>query len=119
MGVVRLLLCAALLTLGARAQDERSVASPDGQLEVRLFVAQPDGELPHLAYEVRYHGRTIIEPSLLALHIHNQEPMLGENDGLIASAAWPGERTVPLADGGLHAERIDRTADQCRGAGVE
>ena len=74
---------------GASAQDERSVASPDGQLEVRLFVAQPDGELPHLAYEVRYHGRTIVEPSLLALHIHNQEPMLGENDGLIASHHGP------------------------------
>ena len=62
------------------------MVSPDGQVEFRLFVSQPgSGGLPQLAYQVRYGGRLTINTSFLGLNIHNQEPMLGENDGLIAS----------------------------------
>ena len=72
----------------AWAQDERRVVSPDGRLEFLLFVSQPgSGGLPQLAYQVRYRGRTAIDTSFLGLNIHDQEPMLGENDGLIASHA--------------------------------
>jgi len=85
-----LALCAAT----AQAQDERRVVSPNGQLEFRLFVSQPGSDgLPQLAYQVRYHGRVAIETSFLGLNIHEQEPMLGENDGLIAS--HPGAVTGP------------------------
>ena len=57
-------------------------------MEFRLFVSQPgSGGLPQLAYQVRRNGRIAIETSFLGLNIHNQEPMLGENDGLVASHA--------------------------------
>lgn len=72
----------------AHAQDERRVLSPDGQLEFRLFVAQsPDGALPQLAYQVRHRGRIAVDTSFLGLYIYDQEPMLGENDGLLSSHA--------------------------------
>jgi alpha-glucosidase len=74
----------------AQAQDERRVVSPNGQLQFRLFVSQPgSGGLPQLAYQVIHRGRTVIDTSFLGLHIHDQEPMLGENDGLIATHAGP------------------------------
>ena len=70
----------------ARAQDERRVTSPDGQLEFRLFVSQPGSDLlPQLAYQVRYRGRIAVDTSFLGFNIHNQVPMLGEKDGLTSS----------------------------------
>lgn len=100
MGVGRLsfwnaALAVALCASSAHAQDERRVVSPSGQLEFRLFVSQPGSDgLPQLAYQVRFHGRTVIETSFLGLNIHDQEPMLGENVGLIASR--PGANNGPF-----------------------
>ncbi len=71
----------------AWAQDERRVVSPDGRLEFRLFVSQPAGGLPRLAYQVRHRGQLAVQTSFLGLNIHAQEPMLGENAGLISSRA--------------------------------
>ena len=69
----------------ALAQDERSVKSPDGQLEFRLFTALPDGSILNcLAYQVWLHGKPVIETSYLGLDIEFQEPLLGENVGLSA-----------------------------------
>ncbi len=81
-------LCCLLMALAgaAQAQDERRITSPDGQLEFRIFVSQPgSGDLPQLAYQLRYRGRVAIATSFLGLSIHNQEPLLGENVGLTSS----------------------------------
>jgi hypothetical protein len=69
----------------AHAQDDRSVKSPDGQVEFRLFTALPDGSILNcLAYQVLLHGKPLIETSYLGLDILFQEPLLGENVGLSA-----------------------------------
>jgi glycosyl hydrolase family 97 len=79
--VLALSVFAALLS----AQDERSVKSPDGQLEVRLFSALPDDAiLTSLAYQVWLRGKPLIETSFLGLDILFQEPRLGDNVGLSA-----------------------------------
>jgi len=93
LGLARLgwplfLLCFAPLAL---AQDERSVTSPDGQIEFRLFLAQPEpGALFHLAYQVLFHGKLLLDTSFLGLEMHNQEPILGANLGLTSSHANSG-----------------------------
>jgi hypothetical protein len=83
--------CAALVLLvasAAAAQDERRVVSPDGRTEFRVFVAQPGSNvLPQLAYQVRRGGTLVVNTSFLGLDIYNQEPILGENDGLMSSRA--------------------------------
>ncbi|MDR3703626.1 MAG: glycoside hydrolase family 97 N-terminal domain-containing protein [Candidatus Sulfopaludibacter sp.] len=87
--------CLALLLLAfpaARAQDERRVVSPDGRLEFRIFVAQPEpGALYRLGYRLLVAGKPAIETSFLGLDIHNQEPVLCENVGLINSSAGTGD----------------------------
>jgi alpha-glucosidase len=72
--------------VAAFAQDERRVASPDGRVEFRVFVApQAPGYLFRLAYEVSVEGRPVIARSYLGLDLLNIEPLLGEKDGLIGS----------------------------------
>ncbi len=74
-----------LVSLPACAQDERSVKSPDGQLEFRLFTALPDDAiLNSLAYQVWWQGKPVLDTSYLGLDILFQEPVLGENVGLSA-----------------------------------
>jgi alpha-glucosidase len=70
----------------AFAQDERRVASPNGQLEFRLAIAQPEGvALFRLAYQVFFRGKRLLDTSFLGLNIRFQEPLLGENVGLTVS----------------------------------
>ncbi len=92
---MRLRQCLALLLLAipaARAQDELRVASPNGRLEFRIFVAQPElGALYRLGYRLLVGGKTAIDTSFLGLDIHNQEPVLCENVGLIHSSAGTGD----------------------------
>ena len=80
----KFLLCLLPLLAGAaHAQDEPRVVSPNGQLEFRLFTTLPAGDqLNSLAYQVRQHGKLLIDTSCLGLNIHFQEPFLGENVGL-------------------------------------
>jgi hypothetical protein len=74
-----------VLCLPACAQDERSVKSPDGQLEFRLFTALPDGSILNcLSYQIWLRGKPVIETSYLGLDVLFQEPSLGENVGLSA-----------------------------------
>lgn len=81
-GLVLLLLLAA----SAAGQDERRVSSPNGQLEFRLALAQPEnGSLFRLAYQIDYRGKPLIDTSFLGFNIRNQEPLLGENVGLTGS----------------------------------
>jgi hypothetical protein len=82
-----------LLAGAAIAQDERRVASPNGQLEFRIFISpQQDSNLPRLAYEVFQRGQPLIKKSFLGLDVQNQEPLLGENVGLTSSASTKGDR---------------------------
>jgi alpha-glucosidase len=86
-GGLALLPCARL----AHAQDERRVASPDGQVEFRVFLLQPSGgALPRISYQVRRAGRLVVDTSFLGFNIFNQEPILGENDGLTSSHTGEG-----------------------------
>jgi hypothetical protein len=81
------LLCLLPLLVGAgHAQDEVRVASPNGQLEFRLFTTLPEGaQLNSLAYQVRLGGGLVMDTSCLGWNIHFQEPFLGENVGLSSS----------------------------------
>lgn len=87
----RFLVCLLPLLAGAaHAQDDRKVVSPGGQLEFRLFTTLPAGaQLNSLAYQVRLHGKLLIDTSCMGLDIHFQEPLLGENVGLSASKPLP------------------------------
>ena len=81
----------ALVARCAPAQDELRVRSPDGKLEFRLFIAEPEaGRLSHLTYQLRLGGKLVLDTSYVSLNIHDQEPMLGENVGLSASKRSPG-----------------------------
>jgi len=74
------------LTSTAFALDERTVASPDGRILFRIFVApQEPGGLSRLAYQVLIQGKPVIETSYLGMDIEYQEPLLGENEGLTSS----------------------------------
>jgi alpha-glucosidase len=87
MAFCKFLVCLLLLLAGAaHAQDELRVASPDGQLEFRLFTTLPEGaQLNSLAYQVRLRGKLLVDTSCLGWNIHFQEPFLGENVGLSSS----------------------------------
>ena len=93
MRVRKFLLCLLPLVAGAaHAQDDRTVVSPDGQVEFRLFTTLPAGaQINSLAYQVRLHGKLVIDTSCLGLDIHFQEPLLGENVGLSASKPLNGD----------------------------
>jgi alpha-glucosidase len=81
----KFLACLLLLMGAVHAQDERSVKSPDGQLEFRLFTALPENSILNcLAYQVWLRGKLLFDTSYLGLNIHFQEPLLGENLGLSA-----------------------------------
>ncbi len=81
-----------LLLTGARAQDLRRVTSPDGRLEFRIFLAQPEtGALYRLAYRLLSGGKPVVDTSFLGLDIHNQEPVLCENVGLIRAQSGSGK----------------------------
>ncbi|HUB82642.1 MAG TPA: glycoside hydrolase family 97 N-terminal domain-containing protein [Bryobacteraceae bacterium] len=93
MKACKFLLCLLPLAAGAaHAQDDRTVASPDGRLEFRLFTTLPPGnQLNSLAYQIRRDGKLLIDTSCIGLDIHFQEPLLGENVGLSESKASAGD----------------------------
>jgi alpha-glucosidase len=77
-----------LLPLALKAQDERRVVAPNGQLEFRLFVGQPEGALwTRVGYQVFFGGKALIATSWMGLDIRDQEPFLGENPGFMSSDA--------------------------------
>lgn len=76
-----LLLCA----FAAAAQDLRTVASPNGQIDFRAFVTPPGaGQIERMAYQVLYKGKILVETSFLGFEIRDQT-LLGEKVGLTAS----------------------------------
>ncbi len=75
-----------------RAQDLKTVKSPDGKLEYRIFIAgQEDTALFRLAYQVFYQGKMLLDTSFLGFDIWEQEPLLGENVGLIGASTASGK----------------------------
>jgi len=87
---------AALITASglARAQnDPIPVTSPDGQVEMRLFLTKPDdSRYFRLSYQVSFHGKLVIDTSMMGLVLQNQEPILGENLGLSTTVRETGSR---------------------------
>jgi alpha-glucosidase len=80
------LFLALALASTAHALDDRTVTSPDGRITFRVFVAsQEPGGLSRLAYQVQIEGKPVLDTSYLGLEIENQEPLLGENEGLLFS----------------------------------
>lgn len=106
-----LVLVASLVTAHAAAdggaQDERRISSPDGRLEFRVGPAPQAPEyLFRLAYEISVDGRALMARSYMGFDILNQEPLLGEKDGLTGShtGAGPGYRWLTaefMQDGSL------------------
>jgi alpha-glucosidase len=89
----KLILASLFIPLALHAQDERRVSSPNGQVEFRIFVAQPnDGGLGQLAYQVYYRGKPALDLSWMGLDIYNQQPLLGEKPGL---THWSTDTTSP------------------------
>jgi alpha-glucosidase len=79
-----------LFTSVAPAQDLRSVASPNGQIELRVFIAaRAPGEPDGLAYQVLYKGKLLLDTSFLGFEIREQPP-LGEKLGLMTSSTVAG-----------------------------
>jgi Glycosyl-hydrolase 97 N-terminal len=82
-------IAAGLLALAAQCawpQDLISVQSPNGKLEFRLFVAEPEpGALFHLAYQVRLDGKPVLDTSYLGVLVHDQEPVLCESVALVSA----------------------------------
>jgi alpha-glucosidase len=68
--------------------DERRVVSPNGQLEFRIFVGQPEGALwSRLGFRIDYGGKPVLTTSWVGLDFRDQEPYLGENPGFMSSEA--------------------------------
>lgn len=66
--------------------DTRTVTSPNGQLEFRVFVGQPSGTLfSRLGFAISYRGKPVLAPSWIGLDMRDQEPYLGENPGFMSS----------------------------------
>jgi alpha-glucosidase len=110
--IAGLFACALLLPLALHAQDDRQVSSPNGQVEFRIFIAQPnDGGLSQLAYQVLYHGKLALDVSWMGLDIHMQEPLLGNNLGLThsstASTALYHSLTLEYIQNGTVGRRIN------------
>jgi alpha-glucosidase len=93
------LFCAGLLlsTGIGGAQDLRFVASPDGRVTFRVFIAPPHpGEPDRLAYQVLYKGKPLLDTSFVAFEIREQAP-LGEKLGLMTSSESGGNGYRALA----------------------
>jgi alpha-glucosidase len=80
--------------------DPVQVASPDGQLVLRLFIVSPkDSILVRLAYSVSFRGKLLMDTSLLGIAIHDQEVFLGETVGLVSAKAESVDETYAAPAG--------------------
>lgn len=80
------LLCLAAASAAFAQTDPVQVASPDGQLVMRLFIVSPkDSILIRLAYSVSFRGKPLIDTSLLGIALHDVDVLLGETVGLVTS----------------------------------
>ena len=75
-----------LLAFPLAAQtDPVSVSSPDGRIQFHMAIILPHEPYAFLrnGYEISFRGKPVIETSYLGLRIYDQEPLLGENIGMI------------------------------------
>ena len=97
-------LCALLLaTAGAgfAETDTVSVASPDGQLVLRLFIVSPkDSILVRLGYSVTLHGKVLMNASLMGFTLHDVDVLLGETVGLVTSRTESVDETYTVPASG-------------------
>ena len=85
-----MLFAALVVSAPAFSQDLKTVKSPDGQIEFRIFEGeQKDTTLYRLGYQVFYRGKQLLDTSFLGFDIWEQEPLLGENVGMTESSAEP------------------------------
>src|SRR5262245_49762062 len=82
-----LMLAAGALATHAQGLDPLSIASPNREIEFRLFIGKPPepGSFIGIAYQVSFKGKPLLDTSFLGLDIYGQEPLLGENVGLLRS----------------------------------
>src|SRR5215472_10008517 len=74
------------------AEDSLHAVSPNGKIDAELSVEQQDrtDSFVRLTFRVTYEGKLLIDTSYMGLWIRAQEPILGENLGLITSKALDG-----------------------------
>ncbi|MDE3198107.1 MAG: glycoside hydrolase family 97 N-terminal domain-containing protein [Acidobacteriota bacterium] len=98
-----------LFALTVQAQDTHSLKSPDGRLEFHLYIHQDTaaGYLPRIAYDLSYRGKPLLVLSYLGLDIVDQEPFLGENDGLVGFSAHGGSMTAGYMQNGSLGRKIN------------
>ena len=100
--VVCSVLLLALIATAARAQSDLvKVASPNGQIEFRLMVAQPSElyALPRIAYQVYFQGKRLMDTSFLGYEIEDAVPLLGQNVGLVDSKTASVDETYTVPAG--------------------
>jgi alpha-glucosidase len=89
-------------TISASAQQDLiTLKSPDGKLEFRLFDGPPwDTSLPHphLAYQIDFNGKRLIDTSHLGFDIDNALP-LGHKLGLMDTSTETVDETYTLVSG--------------------
>src|SRR5262249_22652496 len=78
------------------AEDSLHAISPNGKIDAELSVEQQErsDSFVRLTYRVTYEGKPLLDTSYMGLWVRAQEPILGENLGLITSkpAEGPGYR---------------------------
>jgi alpha-glucosidase len=69
----------------AAQTDTLTLNSPDGQIRFRLAISLPheDYALLRPGYDISFRGRPVFDTSYLGLRIYEQDPILGENVGLV------------------------------------
>jgi len=90
---VRPLLLFLLAIFPLAAEDSLHAVSPNGKIDAELSVEQQDqrtDSFVRLTYRVTYEGKPLIDTSYLGLWIRAQEPILGENLGLMDSKRLDG-----------------------------
>jgi alpha-glucosidase len=77
-----------LLATCCFAQDTLKIASPDGRIQVELSILIDSRDtFDRLSYQVTYQGKPLLATSYMGLWMRYQEPILGENLGLMTSKA--------------------------------
>jgi alpha-glucosidase len=100
---VPLLLGLAALAGGQEPSAPVSVASPDGQIELHLLVAERRTDRnaparPQLAYQVTYRDQVLLDTSFLGLEIQGQQT-LGQNVALVSSESGSTDETYAVPVG--------------------
>jgi alpha-glucosidase len=67
-------------------EDQLTITSPSGKIEVRLLENVPlNPSVSRLGYQVAYEGKLLVEPSPLGIRVYSAFPILGEDMRLIGS----------------------------------